>query len=126
MTASQFQPIVYLKQNCPFCMKVRLFLLEGRLNDQVETRDFTQGSPEEEAIRNELLPHLKKLSFPAAQLEPGRFMAESEDIIAFLAQKSGRNPASMTVYRNYVDGPFAMAMKLWKENQELRQAASAS
>ncbi|PYE41245.1 glutathione S-transferase-like protein [Rhizobium sp. PP-F2F-G20b] len=126
MTGAPFKPIVYLKENCPFCLKVRLFLLEAGLACDVETRDFVSDSEHEETIRAELQPHLDKVSFPSAQLEPGRYVTESDDIVAFLAAKVGRDPASMTVYRNYVDGVFAMAMKLWKENQELKKAASAA
>src|SRR3546814_3918241 len=51
----------------------------------VEIRSFGQGE-EMEAVRAELAPHLSKISFPAAELEPGRFVAESDDIIAFLAK----------------------------------------
>jgi glutathione S-transferase len=126
MTDNTFKPIVYLKENCPFCLKVRLFLLESGLASEVETRDFVPGTEQEEAIRSELSPHFDKVSFPTAQLEPVRYVAESDDIVAFFAAKAGRDPASMTVYRNYVDGAFSMAMKLWKENQELKKAASAA
>lgn len=125
MNNPAFKPIVYLKQNCPFCLKIRLFLLEAGMNQDVETRDFAPGTPQEDAIRGELAPHLEKVSFPSAQLEPGRYVTESDDIVAFLAAKSGRDPADLPVYTNYVEGPFAMAMKLWKENQELSKAASA-
>lgn len=116
---------VYLKRNCPFCLKVRLFILEAGLENDVDTRDFASGTPQEEAIRAELAPHFATLSFPAAQLEPGRFIAESDEIITFLATRSGRDPASLPVYSNYIDGPFALMMKLWTENQELKKAASA-
>lgn len=126
MTDTPFKPTVYLKQNCPFCLKIRLFLLEAGMNAEVETRDFAPGTEREEAIRAELAPHLEKVSFPAAQLEPGRYVTESDDIVAFLAAKSGKDPAAMTVYRNYVDGVFAMSMQLWKENMELKKAASAA
>lgn len=124
MTDSRFKPIVYLKQNCPFCMKVRLFLLEAGLGEAVETRNFAPGEPEEAAIRAELSPHFEKPSFPAAQLEPGRYLADSDEIVARLAAWSGRDLATMPVYRNYVDGPFAGMMRLWKENQELKAAAA--
>jgi glutathione S-transferase len=123
MTNSAFKPIVYLKQNCPFCLKVRLYLLEAGMLDAVEIHDFVSGSKLEEDIRGELSPHLAKVSFPAAQLEPGRYIAESDDIIAFLAVKSGREPASLPVLGNYVEGPFKMMMNLWKENQQLKAAA---
>lgn len=126
MTDNTFKPIVYLKENCPFCLKVRLFLLESGLAPEVETRDFVPGTEQEEAIRSELSPHFEKVSFPTAQLEPVRYVAESDDIVAFFAAKAGRDPAGMTVYRNYVDGVFSMALKLWKENQELKKAASAA
>ncbi|WP_341487402.1 glutathione S-transferase N-terminal domain-containing protein [Pararhizobium sp. A13] len=126
MTDNTFKPIVYLKENCPFCFKVRLFLLESGLASEVETRDFVPGTEQEEAIQSELSPHFEKVSFPTAQLEPGRYVAESDDIVAFFAPKAGRDPAGMTVYRNYVNGVFSMAMKLWKENQELKKAASAA
>jgi hypothetical protein len=83
-------------------------------------RDYPEKIP---AFRGELSPHLAKVSFPAAQLESGRYIAESDDIIAFLAVKSGREPASLPVFGNYVEGPFKMMMNLWKENQELKAAA---
>lgn len=126
MTNETFKPIVYLKENCPFCLKIRLFLLESGLGPEVDSRDFVPGTEQEEKIRAELQPHLDKVSFPAAQLEPGRYLAESNDIVAFFAEKAGRDPAGMTVYRNYVDGVFAMSMKLWTENMELKKAAAAS
>lgn len=126
MTDPAFKPILYLKQNCPFCMKVRLLVLEAGMESDVEIRDHVPGTDEETAIRAELVPHFEKVSFPSAQLEPGRFAAESDEIVAFLAAKAGRDPTAMTVYRDYVDGPFAMAMQLRKENMELKKAAATS
>jgi len=123
MTNPAFKPVVYFKENCPFCLKVRLYLLEAGMLDAVEIHDFVPGSKLEEDIRGELSPHLAKVSFPAAQLEPGRYIAESDDIITFLAVKSGREPASLPVFGNYVEGPFKMMMNLWKENQQLKAAA---
>ncbi|MEE3622941.1 glutathione S-transferase N-terminal domain-containing protein [Nitrospirillum sp. BR 11752] len=121
-----FKPIVYLKQNCPFCMKIRLFILEAGLGAEVETRDFGSGTPQEDTVRAELKDHLDKVSFPAAQIRPGQFITESDDIIAALARKSGRDPATMPIYQNYVDGPFAALMRLWKENMDLKKAAAAA
>lgn len=44
---------------------------------------------------------LDKLSFPTALLVPGRYVAESDVIIAELAAISGRNPEALPVYRTY-------------------------
>ncbi|MFV0244615.1 MAG: glutathione S-transferase N-terminal domain-containing protein [Qingshengfaniella sp.] len=126
MPISPFKPAIYLKANCPFCLKIRIFLLESGQASQVEIRDFTPGTDIEAEIRAELAPHLAKVSFPAAQLEPGHYIAESDDIIARLADRSGHDPAEMTVYRNYINGAFRRMMDLRKENAALKEAASAA
>lgn len=124
MSGDTFRPVVFLKENCPFCLKIRIFLLEAGLSSEIDTRNFVPGSEEETVIRAELQPNLEKVSFPAAHLAEGQYVTESDEIIAVLARLANRNPANMPVYRNYADGAFALAMKLWKENAELRKAAS--
>ncbi|ACM28899.1 glutathione S-transferase N-terminal domain-containing protein [Agrobacterium sp. SHOUNA12C] len=124
MSDTTSRPIVYFKNNCPFCLKVKLFLLEAGMMDDVEIREFEPGSKQEKEIRAELDTRLEKVSFPSAQLEPGRYIAESDDIIAFLAARSGREPASMPVLNNYVEGALKPMLKLWKENLELKAAAA--
>lgn len=123
MTDTAFRPTLYLLDPCPFCFKVRVFLMEAGLTEKVEIRSFGQGE-EMEAVRAELAPHLSKISFPAAELEPGRFVAESDDIIAFLAKGSGQDPAAMPNLRIYVDGPLQQIRTLWQENQVLKASAA--
>lgn len=124
MSGETFKPVVFLKENCPFCLKIRIFLLEAGLSSKIETRSFVPGSDEETVIRAELQPSLEKVSFPAAHLAQGRYITESDEIVSVLARVANRDPARMPVYRDYVDGAFALAMKLWKENTELRKAVS--
>jgi hypothetical protein len=76
MTDAVFKPVHYLKQNCPICLKVRLFLPEAGVGADVDIRDFATGPDPEEAIRAELSPHLDKVSFSAAQLESGPFLKQ--------------------------------------------------
>ena len=122
MTDTDFTPILYLKQNCPFCQKVRIALLETGQRDGIDIRDFAGGSPEEQAIRTVLEPHVAKISFPAAEIAPGRFLNESDEIVAWVGERAGQDPAALPVYRNYVDGPFTAMMSLWRENHELKAA----
>jgi glutathione S-transferase len=124
MPQSSFTPTLYFKNGCPFCFKVRLFLLEAGLTDRVSIRSFEPGTQEEEAMRAELAPHLARISFPAAELEPGRFVTESDEIIAFLASHAGRDPDSLPVLRQYVDGPFKQIGLLFQENRALKAAAA--
>jgi hypothetical protein len=83
-------------------------------------RDFVPGTLEEDAIRAEVTPHVTKVTFPIAHVAPGRYLTESDDIVALVAEWAGADAARLTVYRNYVDGPLASMMTLWRENQELK------
>ena len=125
MADASFRPVFYLKDKCPFCMKVRIFLLEAGLWDEVEIREVVPGTPEEQAIRAELEPKLEKVGFPAAQTEPGRYMTDSDGIIAHMAGVTGKDPAAMPVLRASLDGPFQQIMTLYRENTELKKQLEA-
>jgi hypothetical protein len=116
MNDQTFRPTIYLKDKCPFCMKIRIFLLESGLRDSVEVKDFTPGTDAEQQIRGEVGPHLEKVSFPAAQVAPGEYLADSDGIIARLAQGVGVDPAQMPVLKAYLEGPFQSLMTLFREN----------
>jgi glutathione S-transferase len=125
MSDASFRPVIYLKAKCPFCMKVRIFLLESGLLGKVEVKDFAPGTDQETAIRAELEPKLEKVSFPAAQTAPGQYMTDSDGIIGHFAKAAGADPATMPVLSAYVEGPFQQIMTLFRENMELKKAASA-
>lgn len=120
MTDPAFRSTLYMKQNCPFCLKVRIALLETGQQEAFAIRDFVPGTPEEEAIRAELSPQVAKVTFPTAQIAPDRYIAESDDIVALIAQQANTDTARLALYRNYVDGPLSSMMTLWRENQELK------
>ncbi|MFD1910823.1 glutathione S-transferase N-terminal domain-containing protein [Halodurantibacterium flavum] len=117
-----FRPIVYLMAACPHCFKLRLFLLEGGLIDQVELRQFENGTPEEDVIRAELAPHFDKTTFPAAQIAPGEYLKESDALIDWFAERHGLDPARMATYQTYLNGPYRQILRLFGENRELRAA----
>jgi|WetSurMetagenome_2_1015567.scaffolds.fasta_scaffold63480_2 hypothetical protein len=121
MSDANFRPVVYLKNKCPFCMKVRIFLLESGLNTKVDVRDFAPGTEQEQAIRAELEPKLEKVSFPAAQTAAGRYMTDSDGIIGELAAHAGVDVASMPVLGAYLEGPFQQIMQLYRENMDLKK-----
>ncbi len=102
-------------------MKVRIFLLESGMLDKVDLRDFAPGTDQEQAIKAELEPNLEKVSFPAAQTAPGRYMTESDGIIGHFAKVAGADPAKMPVLQAYVEGPFQSIMQLFRENMDLKK-----
>lgn len=122
MTETSFRPTLFLKKGCPFCFKVRLFMLESGLSGSAEVHEFEPGTDGEVATRAVLEPHLSKVSFPAAELEPGRFVTESDEIIDFFAKPAGIDVAELPVLRNYLEGPFAQIGALSRENRSLKAA----
>jgi glutathione S-transferase len=120
---TDFTPTVYLKEYCPFCLKVRIALLETGLADEVEIRQFSPGTAEESAIKEELAPHFEKVTFPSAQLEPGKYMNDSDAIVDAVLDEAGADRASLPVLDSYVNGAFKNMMKLYRENAELKANA---
>ena len=114
-------PVLYLKDKCPFCLKVLIFLLEAGELDEVVVRSFVPGTPERDALRAELAPHFETVTFPAAQIEPGVYIKDSDAIIGHFAQQAGVDPAGLPVFQWYANGPFAQLGALYRENMELKK-----
>ena len=121
----EFVPLLYLKKGCPFCFKVRVALLEADLLDRVNIREFASGTPEEEEIKNDLSLELDKLSFPAAEVAPGEFKKDSDELIAYFTGLNGADVRDLPTLQAYKDGPFSELMRLIKENRELKQSQRA-
>ena len=115
------KPVLFVKHECPFCLKVRLYLLEAGLLDTVTLRE-SRSPEEEDALRAELAPHLAKVSYPTLR-QGGRYMTESDDIIARFAKEGGTAPTQLPTFQAYVDGPFKQLLALYKENAEFKKTA---
>lgn len=115
-----FRPVLYVNSQCPFCFKVRLYLLEAGLIEGVDIRSFDPGTEAEAQMRAELAPHVAKLSFPVLQTAPEAYMTESDDIIGWFAARSGIDPASLATLQVYLAGPFKSILSLFSENRKLK------
>jgi hypothetical protein len=122
--AADFRPILFLKKGCPFCFKLRVFLLDAGLLDRFELQEFEPGSAEDRRIHATLSAHFDKVSFPAAEIAPGRYEKDSDNLISTFARQFGVDPARLGTYQEYVTGPFSTLMTLFKENKELKQGAA--
>lgn len=118
------RPVVYLKKNCPWCLKLRLFLLEADLIDSIEIRDFSPNTQQEQEVRAELGAHLDKVTFPAAQMKPGFYMRVSDDIIAYFAAAAQVVPKPMPAFKSYVEGVLKPMLHPFDEDFELKSNAS--
>src|SRR5690606_38339877 len=112
---------IYFNSQCPFCLKVKIFLLESGLASAVDTIEFSPGSPEEVSIKEFLASHFDKVTAPAAEMSPGRFIADSDGIIAELAERHGVDLASLSVLETYKNVALGRIVTLFKENAELKR-----
>lgn len=122
MTEDTFRPVLYLKQGCPFCLKVRIAVLETGWADALDIRIFIPGTSEEEAIRSELKGKLENITFPVAQLDPGYYFAESDVIVTELIKRVGRTLPDLPVYDAFLQTAFQPLMRLNQENKAFKAA----
>lgn len=121
MTAATFRPTLYFNAQCPFCLKVKIFLIESGLRDAVNVEEFTPGSEQETAIKAKLAQHLEKVTAPAAELAPGEYVADSDEIVSRLAAGAGIDLATLPVLETYKQVALGRIIQLFKENAELKR-----
>ena len=121
MTDTDFKPVVYLLQGCPFCMKLRVFLLEAGVIDQVEIRLLAQDSDALRHARETLAMHLPKVGFPTVETSPGQYLAESDAIIDWFATRASIDVSTLLTFQDFVGGMFAGHVALFRENMTLKQ-----
>jgi hypothetical protein len=101
-------------------MKLRLFLVDAGLIDQVDVRLYEQDSEGLREIRAALSKHMPKVGFPTAELRPGEFKAESDELIAWFAGSGAVDPAALPTYQDFVTGMFSGHLRLFRENLQLK------
>lgn len=120
MTGNDFRPVLYLKATCPHCLKLRIFLLEADLLDRFEQRIFAAGDENEAAIRAELAPHFEKVTFPTVQYAPGKYMNDSDAIIAHYAEAETIDRADLPIFGTYAGSVLPNYMAVRKELRALK------
>ena len=115
-----FIPTVYVRKGCPFCLKLRLFLLEA---GQTDNLTIVEGQDEEEHQRfaDHLTQKLGKASFPSAEIAPGEYLADSDALVAHFASLATVDPESLPTYQAYVGHVMPRLQQLFRENLELQQ-----
>jgi len=119
-----FTPIVFVRQGCPFCLKLRLFLLEAGLSDSVKLMEGK--TPEEHQQFSDMLAEKTgKASFPTAEIAPGEYLPESDALVAHFAALSSADPEELPTYQAYVGGVMPRLQQLFRENMELKKTLTA-
>jgi len=114
MIKEAFLPAVYLRENCPFCLKVRLFCSRptcwGNRNPGVRSR-----IEDEEEIRLNWRRTIDMVSFPTAKIEPDRYLTGPTTSSVYRGAVRSRATQD-AVFTSYVEAALKPMLRLSKEN----------
>jgi hypothetical protein len=104
----------YIKEGCPFSFKFLVFMAEANLLDEIEILWLRDGEADHEAAKSKLTQELGKASFPTVEIEPNRFLADSDRLIEHYAARAGVRPDDMPVLSLYKKGILPKLFELHK------------
>jgi hypothetical protein len=104
----------YIKEGCPFSFKFLAFMAEAKLLDELEIVRVREGDADYDAAKRKLEEHLGKASFPTVEIEPNRYLADSDRLIEHYAQRHELKPDEMPVLSLYKQGILPKLFELHK------------
>jgi glutaredoxin len=127
--SEDFKARAYLKNSCPFCFKLVMFMSEAGLMDQMEIICIDGENEAELDKYRELLQQQtgEKTSFPTVEIAPGEFNSDSDGLIEFFASKHGidaNNLPGLAYYKaNLMPAYRARFMELKQLREKLAQGS---
>jgi hypothetical protein len=86
----QFKPVAYIKEGCPYSLKLLNFIEEADLSDQVDVVRCATGTPVMRAVKEKLsVATGKSPKFPTVEIKPGVFKTESAELIDYFSERYG-------------------------------------
>lgn len=116
----EFRPAIFIKEKCPFCLKLRIGLLEAGMAGEVDWKEHAPGGPAEEEAKARLAGNVEKVTFPTAEVAPGEYVADSDAILDHFLANKGVDRKTLPVLDAYVTGAFQGLMDLYRQNMELK------
>jgi glutathione S-transferase len=105
----------YVKEGCPFSFKFLVFMAEAGLLDRIEIVRLNENDPDFEAARQRLSDQLgKAATFPTVEVEPGRYMTDSDRVIEHFAQREDLQADNLPVLSFYKQTIFPQLIELFR------------
>ncbi|HEU4616484.1 MAG TPA: glutathione S-transferase N-terminal domain-containing protein [Gammaproteobacteria bacterium] len=109
------RPKAYIREGCPFSFKFLVFMTEAGLLDRIDVVRLRPDDPGFEEAKQRLSEHLgKSATFPTVEVEPGRYMTDSDRLIEHFAEREDLQPESMPVLSFYKQTIFPKLIELHK------------
>lgn len=112
MSSAPFKPKAYLREGCPFSFKFLLFAAEAGIRGQLDVIRCNPDGPDFQAIKSRLQSALHKpASFPTVEVEPGRYLDDSDELIRYFGAREGIDPASLPALSFYLQTIFPQLLQ---------------
>ena len=116
MSQNTFKPRAYVKEGCPFSFKYLVFMAEAGLLDEIEIVRLREAAPDFAAVKRDLSEHLgKPATFPTVEVEPTRYLTDSDRLIEHFARRHEVRPDDMPVLSFYRETIFPQLLEHHKE-----------
>jgi hypothetical protein len=113
MGPDPFKAKAYLREGCPFSFKFLLFVTEAGIRDQLELIRCDPGGPDFPTIRSKLQAGLHKpATFPTVEIEPGRYLSDSDALIKYYAARNGVEVSRLPALSFYIGTIFPQLLRL--------------
>ncbi len=107
-----FRPRAYLLEGCPFSFKFLLYITEAGLRDRLDIVRVKSDTPQLDEVKDKLSKGLgKRATFPTVEIEPDRYLSDSDKLIQHFAKLSEVQPNSPTM-NFYVETILPQVVKL--------------
>ena len=111
---SDFLPTAYVKTNCPFSFKFRLFVTEAGLNAKISYVELDPDASNYNDVKTQLRALVGHAhTFPIVEIEPGKFLSDSDDLITYFADQFAVDAASMPTLNFYKNGLFPTFLEMF-------------
>lgn len=111
---------IYLKNTCPYCLKLRIFLAEAGIADRFDFVVFEDGDETHKALRARMQAAGQEPGFPAAEIEPGKLTTGTDDLIARFAKEAAVDVPALPLLAYYSNGVFKRHVEMFRELKELK------
>ncbi len=115
MSTGNFKAKAYVLDGCPFSFKYWLFMVEAGLTDQVEVIRCDPEDAGFAAVKARLGAGLgRKATFPTVEVEPGRYVSDSDALIERYAKKNNVDVGRLRALSFYKETVFPQVVELHK------------
>lgn len=111
---SEFIPTAWVRTNCPYSFKFRLFVTEAGLSDQFSFIPMDPDSPDFATIKGELDRKAgRSITFPLVEVAPNQFMTDSDALITHFADRYGLDDSAMPTLSFYRSGLYVCYLEMF-------------